>query len=110
MEKQHWEKEIEFDGMKFKLKKLNPFEFPAFKTTFAKATTDNDADGIAKSYEVMASWLLADITGTDTWIPVYSRGSGQFSVDTLNDPIKANKLLDIVLNDLILPIFLSSTE
>lgn len=108
MSKQHWEKEIDFEGMKFRLKKLNPFEFPAFKTAFAKATNDNDPEGIAKSYEMMTSWVLTEVLGA--WVPVYDRASGTFTIDQLNDPAVANDLLDMVLADLIMPLFMRSTE
>lgn len=108
MSAQHWQKEIEFKGLKFKLKKLSPFEFPAFKTTFAKATNDNDPEGIARSYEMMTTWVLTEVVGA--WVPVYDKASGAFTVDSLNDPSVANELLDLILTDLIMPLFMSSTE
>ena len=108
MSEQHWQKEIKFKGLKFKLKKLSPFEFPAFKTTFAKSTTDNDPEGIAKSYEMMTSWVLTEVAGA--WIPVYDKSSGAFTVDSLNNPAESNALLDLILSELIMPLFTSSTE
>jgi len=105
---QHWEKEIELDGMKFRIKKLTPFDFPAFKTVFAKSTTDGDPEGIAKSYEMMISWVETKIIGE--WTKVYDKKSGTFIVDKLNDPVLANELVDLVLTDLIMPLFMNTAE
>jgi hypothetical protein len=108
MSQQHWQKEIKFENMRFKLKKLSPFEFPAFKTSFAKATNDNDPEGIAKSYEMMTSWVLVNLM--EAWVPVYDKSSKSFTIDSLNDPYLANNLIDLVLTDLIMPLFMNSTE
>lgn len=108
MKQQHWEKEISFNGSKFRIRKLTPFEFPAFKTIFAKATSENDSVALAKVYELIASWIETNLAGA--WIPVYDKSSGTFIVDFLNDINKINDLLDLVLKDLIMPIFLNTTE
>jgi len=105
---QHWEKEIELKGMKFRIKKLTPFDFPAFKTVFAKSTSDGDPEGIAKSYEMMTGWVETEIMGK--WTKVYDKASKQFIVDLLNDPIVANELIDLVLTDLIMPLFMNTAE
>jgi hypothetical protein len=106
--KQHWEKEIDFKGNKYRIKKLTPFEFPAFKMVFAKATNDGDMEALAKVYENIANWLEISLAGV--WIPVYDKQSGIFTVDSLNDLSTANQLLDIVLSDLILPLFTNTAE
>jgi len=106
--KQHWEKEIEFKGNKFRIKKLTPFEFPAFKTVFAKATNDGDTDALAKVYETIATWLEVNLASV--WMPVYDKHSGVFTLDSLNDISATNQLLDLVLSDLILPLFLNTAE
>lgn len=108
MTKQHWEKEIEFKGNRFKMKKLTPFEFPAFKTVFAKATDDGDTDALAKVYETIASWIEVNIAGA--WMPVYDKTSKTFIVDYLNDISNSNQILDLVLSELILPLFLNTAE
>lgn len=106
--KQHWEKEIKFKGNTFRIKKLTPFEFPAFKTVFAKATSDGDTDALAKVYETIATWLEVNLAGI--WAPAYDKVSGTFLVDNLNDVSNTNQLLDLVLSDLILPLFLNTAE
>lgn len=106
--KQHWEKEIQFNGSAFRIKKLTPFEFPAFKTVFAKATNDGDTDGLAKVYETIASWLETKVASV--WMPVYDKTSKTFVVDYLNDISMTNQLLDLALSELILPLFLNTAE
>lgn len=106
--KQHWEKEIEFRGNKFRIKKLTPFEFPAFKTVFAKATSDTDTVALAKVYETIATWLEVSIASV--WMPAYDKASGVFTVDYLNDISLTNQLLDLVLTDLIMPLFMNTAE
>ncbi len=106
--KQHWEKEIEFDGNKFRIKKLSPFEFPAFKTVFAKATSDGDTDALAKVYETVATWLEMEVASI--WMPIYDKSGQIFTIDSLNDISKINQLLDVVLSDLIVPLFLNTAE
>ena len=105
---QHWEKEVELNGMKFRIKKLGPFDFPAFKTVFGKATNENDPEGIAKSYEMMTTWIESKIIGE--WTKVYDKKSGGFVIEALNDPMVANELIDLVLMDLIMPLFTSTAE
>lgn len=108
MDKQHWEKEIEFKGKKYKLMKLNPFQFPAFKIAYGNAINNNDPDAIAKCYEVMVGWVRTEIVGEDS--PIYSKESQTFIVDELNDPMVANELIDAVLMDLIMPLFTNTAE
>jgi len=108
IQKQHWEKEIEFKGMKFRLKKLNPFEFPAFKTVFAKSTNENDPEGIMKSYELATSWIESEIIGK--WAKIYDKASMTFIIAELNDPMVANELIDLVLTDLVMPLFTNTAE
>jgi len=106
--KQHWEREIEFEGNKFRIKKLSPFEFPAFKMAFAKATSDGDTAALSKIYETIATWTEVSFAGI--WVPIYDKSSVTFVVDTLNDISKINQLLDLVLSELILPLFLNTAE
>ena len=108
MEKQHWQKEIELEGKKYRIKKLTPFEFPAFKTVFGKSTNDNDPEGIAKSYEMMTGWIESEIMGE--WTRVYDKKSGQFIIDELNDPKLANLLIDSVFTDIVMPLFVNTAE
>lgn len=109
MKLQHWEKEIELEGKKYRIKKLTPFEFPAFKIAFAKATNDNDTDALAKVYETIASWLQSEVVGA--WVPIYDKAGGKFVIKDLNDDIaKVNTLLDLALSELIMPLFLNTTE
>ena len=108
MQEQHWQKEIEFNGNKFRIKKLSPFEFPAFKTVFAKATADSDTESLMKVYETIATWL--EVYVASVWMPVYDKTSKTFTLEYLNDLGKINQLLDLVLSDLILPLFLNTAE
>jgi hypothetical protein len=110
MEKQlqHWEKVVEFEGSKLRLKKLSPFEFPAFKTSFAKATSDNDPEGIAKSYEMMVTWVEVEIAGI--WVKLYDKASQNFVINTFNNPSISNQLVDVILTEVIMPIFMNTVE
>jgi hypothetical protein len=105
---QHWEKITEVEGIKFRIKKLSPFEFPAFKTSFAKATNDNDPEGIAKSYEMMVSWVETEIAGV--WVKVYNKTNQTFVIDKFNDPMLSNKLIDVILTEMVMPLFMSTAE
>lgn len=108
MKEQHHEKIIKIGDTELKMKKLSPFEFPAFKTIFAKATNDNDAEGIEQAYEKMTTWLLVEIGGQ--WIPVYDKNSKSFIVEELNNEKATNQLIDKVLEEIIMPLFLSTAE
>lgn len=105
---QHWQKEFEIGGVKLRVRKLSPFEFPAFKTAFAKATEENDAEGIGKAYETMSTWLEYEFMGE--WVKAYDKKQGQFVVANLNDAIIANKLIDYMLVEIITPLFLNTAE
>lgn len=108
MKKQHFEKTITVNDVELKMKKLSPFEFPAFKTVFARATEANDPVGIEQAYEQLATWLLVEIGGQ--WLPAYDKTNGSFIVEALNDTNATNQIIDLMLTEMIMPLFMSTSE
>lgn len=106
---QHWEKEFVIDGVKLRVRKLNPFEFPAFQTSFAKAIDANDSEGIAKSYKTMSTWLEAEMPG-GLWMPAYDKTTERFTVENLNDMATSAKLINYMIAEIITPLFQNTAE
>lgn len=107
MEK-HYDKVFEVAGVRLKLKKLGLADFPAFKTLYANAINESDTDGIVKAYLMLYSWLEQEVLGE--WVPIFNKKEESFSVEILNDPVNADTIINILLSEILQPLFLNTAE
>lgn len=108
MEQKHYQKEFEVAGVKLKLKKLGLADFPTFKTIYARAVDQADAEGVAKAYMMLYSWVQHEVLGE--WVPVFDSVKKEFTIDVLNDLSKADEIINILLADILAPLFLNTAE
>lgn len=104
----HYEKEFEVAGVKLKLKKLGLSEFPTFKTIYANAINEADAEGVNKAYTLLFSWLEHEVLGE--WVPVFDKKSGQFMIEVLNDLTHADTIINVLLSEVLQPLFMNTAE
>lgn len=106
----HWEKVLELKDMKFKMKKLNPFDFSAFKMVYAKALNDNDPVSLSKAYKTLISWVEVE-TGMTGYISLYDSEADKFNLPVFNEqPLLVDSLVDLVLTDVIMPFMTATIE
>jgi hypothetical protein len=108
MNQKHYQKEFEVVGVKLKLKKLGLADFPSFKTIYARAIDQGDAEGVTKAYFMLFGWLEYELLGE--WIPVFNKTKGEFAIEVLNDLAVADQIVNILLADILAPLFLSTAE
>jgi hypothetical protein len=101
-----YQKEFEVAGVKLKLKKLGIADFPTFKTIYARAVDAADAEGVAKAYMLLYSWLEQEVMGE--WVPVFNKAKSEFTVDILNDLSNADEIVNILLSDTLSSLFPST--
>jgi len=104
----HHQKTFEVAGVKLKLKKLGLADFPTFKTIYARAIDEADAEGVAKAYMLLYSWLEYELVGE--WIPAFNSTSQEFIVDKLNNLQAADTIVNVLLADILAPLFLNTAE
>lgn len=109
MKTKHYEKIFEVNGVRLKLKKLGLSEFPSFKTLYATAIESKDFEGANKAHNILYSWLLYEVL-PDEWVPVYNAKEDVFVVDALNDVVTADKIINILLAEVLAPLFLNTAE
>ena len=104
----HYEKEFQVAGVTLKLKKLGLTEFPAFKVIYAEGVDSGDAVKVANAYSILFSWLQYEVLGE--WVAAFDKKTGEFRIEVLNDPAHADKILDILLSEVLTPLFLNTAE
>jgi len=107
MDKQY-QKVFEVAGVKLRLKKLGLADFPTFKMLYAKSVDSNDEDGIIKAYLMLYSWLEQNMLGE--WVPVFNKKEECFSLDILNEVENADRIIDVLLSEILPPLFLNTAE
>lgn len=105
MEK-HYEKILEFEGKKFKIKKLDPFTFSAFKVTYSKALMGDDPEVLGKQNKILLSWILE----ADTGVPIYDKDTDTMILESLKDFEKTIMLIELVTTEIIAPLFQDTTR
>ena len=105
MEKSY-QKEFEVAGVKLRLKKLGLADFPTFKTIYARAVTEADAEGVAKAYMLLYSWLEQNVVGE--WVPIFDKSKNEFMIEVLNDLGNADEIVNILLSEILEPLFLNT--
>ena len=108
MEKKHHQKEFVVGEVRLKIKRLGLADFPTFKTIYARAVDEGDAEGVAKAYLLLFSWLEHELLGE--WVPVFDKKKELFTVDVLNDLQNADEIVNILLSDILAPLFLNTAE
>lgn len=108
MKTKHHETVFEVEGVKLKLKKLGLAEFPAFKTIYARAIDQADAEGVSKAYMMLFGWLEQEVMGE--WVPVFDKKKQEFMIAVLNDLSAADEIINILLSDVLAPLFLNTAE
>lgn len=104
----HYEKEFKVRDKTFKCKKLNPFEFKAFQTTFGMALNTQDTKALAAGYQNMMEWLTYEVT-PGNFVPVM-QSNGSFILPALNDLGYADEVINAMLVEVITPLFQSSVD
>lgn len=107
MEK-HYEKVFEVAKVNLRLKKLGLADFPAFKTVYANAISEGDAEGITKAYLLLLSWLQHEVLGE--WVPVFDKKKQLFMIDVLNDETHADTIINILLGEILAPLFQNTAD
>ena len=103
-----YNKPFEVAGVKLRLKKLGLADFPTFKMLYAKSVDANDEEGVIRSYMMLYSWLEQDVLGE--WVPVFDKKKEIFSIEILNEIENADRILDILLSEILPPLFLNTAE
>lgn len=109
MSKKHYEKEFTIKGVNLKLKRLGLTEFPSFKTVYARSIDAKDIEGMNKAHQMLFSWVEYEMVPGE-WIPAYSTKEDRFVVDVLNDVIVADQIINTILSDILMPLFLNTAE
>jgi len=105
----HYEKEFKVGDYNFKSRKLDIFEFNAFKTTFGLAIDEGNDTKLAKSYKTLFSWLQYEVT-PGTFVPAMDKVSGAFILPALEDLDYADEVIQAMLEHIVKPLFLKSTD
>lgn len=107
MDKKHYEKTFEVNGVNLRVRKLRLTEFPSFKTIYATAIDSKDIEGLSRANEILLSWLEYDML-EGTWVPVYNTKTGEFVVDAINDTVAADTIINTVIAEVLMPLFLNT--
>ena len=107
MSKKHYEKEFVVNGITLKMKRLGLADFPSFKTIYATAIESKDIAGLIKAHQTLYSWLEYEMIPGE-WLPVYNPTEDKFIVDKLNDVTHADTIINIMLADILAPLFLNT--
>lgn len=105
----HYDKVFKVGDYSFRCKKLDIFEFNAFKTTFGLAINEGDEEKLAKSYKTLFSWLQYEVT-PGNFVPAMDRGSGQFILPALEDLDYGDEVIQAMLEYVVKPLFQKSAD
>lgn len=107
MNKKHHEKVFTVNGVNLRLKKLGLADFPSFKTIYASAIEAKDIVGMTKAHNILYSWLEYEML-PDEWVPAYNAIEDRFVVDSINDIVAADTIVNILLAEVLTPLFLNT--
>lgn len=104
--KKHYTDPFLVDGVEFRMRTINVFEFSAMKQVFAMATDKGDILQLAKVYQTIMTWLEYKTNGT--FMPVYA--GDQYVMGKMNELDFADKVITGVLTEVIPVLFQSTAE
>lgn len=94
------------DGVEFRLRKIEVFEFSALKQVFAFATHNGDILQLAKVYKQIISWL--EYKSSEKFLPVLA--DNQYLLSKMNDLEFADKVVNAILQEVIPVLFQLTAE
>lgn len=105
----HYEKTFKVGEYTFKCKKLNIFEFNSFKTLFGIALEENDHAKLQEGYKTLFGWLMYETT-PGKYLPAMNPDTGDFILPALEDLDYADDVVQAMLQNVVRPLFLKSTD
>lgn len=102
----HYTDVFEVEGINFRMRTINVFEFSAMKQVFAMSTEKGDILQLAKVYQTIMTWLEYEVNGA--FVPVYAMNN--YVLGKMNDLDFADKVMMGVLTSVIPVLFQSTAE
>lgn len=99
--------EFKVRDLKLRSKRIDPFEFAAFKTVFGTATKGAEIQKLKQAYSTLTSWLEAEVGGM--WIPILDTSTNKFMLPELEDLAYADEVVFAAITNVINPLFQNTT-